>query len=66
MLLSKGVSSVDRDQINSWDLIEQIMAAKEAIPESVAKAWLGAQSRGLLPTWAEKQINIDVLRKAAL
>lgn len=66
MLLAKGCGSVTREQINSWEMIEDIVEAKAAIPEIVAKTWLKCQQKGLIPRWAEKQINLDVMNKAGL
>jgi hypothetical protein len=66
MLLSKGVDSIDREQINEWEFIEKIQEAKQAVPKIVAKTWLDLQSKGCLPHWAEFQIDKGVMSKAAL
>jgi hypothetical protein len=52
--------------LNSWELISTIQEAKEAIPTIVAKTWLEAKAKGLIPDWAEKQISLDAMSKAAL
>lgn len=66
MLLSKGIDSVSREQINDFAMISEIQKAKAAIPTKVAKTWLEMHEKGCLPRWAIQQVNIEVMRKAAL
>lgn len=66
MLLSKGIDSVDREQINDWEFIEQVQKAKSAIPKKVAETWLKMHETGCLPRWAEQQIDVGMMRKAVL
>ena len=66
MLLSRGVKAISLEQINDWDFIEQVMIAKEAIPKPVAEAWLKAEKRGVLPSWAMSQVKYEMMQKAAL
>lgn len=66
MLLSRGVKQISLEQINDWEFIEQVTLAKEAIPKAVAQAWLNAEKRGVLPSWAIGQVKKDMIEKAAL
>ena len=66
MLLSKGCDSIGREQINDWEMIELIQRAKAAVPKQVAEAWLRMNEKGCLPRWAVQQIDVDVMRRAAL
>lgn len=66
LLLAQGVKQISLEQINDWDFIEQVMIAKAAIPKSVAIAWLEAEKRGCMPSWAMSQVNHGMIEKAAL
>jgi hypothetical protein len=65
-VMTHGKAQLTREQLNSWELISTIQEAKEAIPTIVAKTWLEAKAKGLIPDWAEKQISLDAMSKAAL
>lgn len=66
LLLSQGVDSIDREQVNDWEYLDQVQKAKREIPKQVAKVWLEMQQKGCLPSWAINQIKVDMMSKAAL
>jgi len=66
LLLSKGIKSITRDQINEYEFIELVKEAKAAIPKQVAVIWLDLMKRGCIPSWCSEQVNVPVMEKAAL
>lgn len=65
-LLSKGCESITREQINSWEFGSMVAEAKKAIPKRVAEAWLEANQKGALPSWAVGQVKVSMMELAAL
>jgi len=64
--LSKGIKSIDRDDLNDWAILEKIEKAKESMPKAVAETWLELNRKGCIPHWAIEQIDLKTVQLAAL